>query len=38
MEEPRLYFMHFWADTDAVALGHTLASALGRMKVKSPGS
>jgi uncharacterized protein DUF1259 len=36
-EEPRLYFMHFWADADALALAHTLHAALGHMKVKPAG-
>lgn len=37
-EEPRLYFMHFWAVADAEALARTLHAALGRMKVRMPGA
>jgi hypothetical protein len=37
-EEPRLYFMHFWANADALALARTLHAALGRMKVKPAGA
>jgi hypothetical protein len=37
-EDPRLYFMHFWADDDALKLARGLHAALGRMKVKAPGS
>jgi hypothetical protein len=37
-EEPRLYFMHFWAVADAETLARTLRAALGRMKVKIPGA
>lgn len=33
-EEPRLFFMHFWANDDAVKLATTLRSALDRMNVK----
>jgi Domain of Unknown Function (DUF1259) len=36
-EEPRLFFMHFWANDDAVKLARTLHTALGLMKVKSAG-
>jgi hypothetical protein len=36
-EEPRLYFMHFWANEDALALARTLHAALGHMKVKPAG-
>jgi uncharacterized protein DUF1259 len=34
-EEPRLYFMHFWANDDAEKLARTLHAALGHMKVKT---
>jgi len=34
MEEPRLFFMHFWAKADAVALARGLRGALDRMNVK----
>ena len=34
MEEPRLFFMHFWANADAVALARGLRGALDRMNVK----
>lgn len=37
-EEPRLYFMHFWANEDALALARTLHAALGHMKVKPAGA
>jgi hypothetical protein len=37
-EEPRLFFMHFWANDDALRLARGLRSALNRMKVKSPAS
>jgi hypothetical protein len=33
-EEPRLFFMHFWATDDAVALARGLRAALDRMAVK----
>jgi hypothetical protein len=33
-EEPRLFFMHFWANDDAVKLAHGLRAALDRMAVK----
>jgi len=33
-ETPRLFFMHFWADDDAVKLAKTLRAALDRMNVK----
>jgi hypothetical protein len=33
-ETPRLFFMHFWADDDALALAKTLRAALDRMHVK----
>jgi hypothetical protein len=33
-EEPRLFFMHFWANDDAVKLATALRSALDRMNVK----
>lgn len=35
-EEPRLFFMHFWADDDAVAVARGLRQALDRMNVKKP--
>lgn len=35
-EEPRLFFMHFWADDDAVAVARGLREALDRMNVKKP--
>jgi len=37
-EEPRLFFMHFWANDDAVALARGLRSALDRMNVKKATS
>jgi hypothetical protein len=33
-EEPRLFFMHFWANDDAVKLAQGLRGALDRMSVK----
>ncbi len=33
-ETPRLFFMHFWANADALKLASTLRSALDRMHVK----
>jgi hypothetical protein len=33
-EEPRLFFMHFWANDDAVKLARGLRGALDRMAVK----
>jgi hypothetical protein len=37
-EEPRLYFMHFWAKDDAEKLARALHAALGHMKVKAGGA
>ena len=31
-EQPRLFFMHFWANDDAVTLAHRLRAALDLMK------
>ncbi len=36
-EEPRLFFMHFWANDEAVKLARTLHAALGHMKVQTSG-
>jgi len=33
-ETPRLFFMHFWANEDAIALAKTLRRALDAMNVK----
>jgi hypothetical protein len=33
-EEPRLLFMHFWAEGDAAALARSLRGALDHMAVK----
>jgi hypothetical protein len=33
LEEPRLFFLHFWAEDDAVRLARSLRSALDRMNV-----
>jgi hypothetical protein len=33
-EEPRLYFMHFWANDDAVKLAHGLSAALDKTNSK----
>ncbi len=35
-EEPRLFFLHYWADADAVDLARALRGALDRMNVKRP--
>jgi uncharacterized protein DUF1259 len=35
-EEPRLFFMHFWANDDAIRLARGLRMALGHTKSKSP--
>lgn len=37
-DEPRLFFMHFWAVADATRLAQGLHAALGQMKVKAPTS
>ncbi len=37
-EDPRLFFMHFWANDDALKLARGLRAALGQMKVKAPAS
>ena len=37
-EEPRLFFMHLWADDNALVLARTLHAALGHMKVKPAGA
>jgi len=34
MEQPRLFFMHFWANDDPAKLAHTLRTALEKMNVK----
>jgi len=36
-EEPRLFFMHFWANDDAMKLAQALRAALGHMKVRTSG-
>lgn len=33
-EQPRLFFMHFWANADATQLAHALRAALDRMAVR----
>jgi hypothetical protein len=33
-EQPRLYFMHFWANDDAVKLARGLGAALKAMAVR----
>lgn len=35
-EEPRLFFMHFWANDDALSLAKSLSAALDKMAVKRP--
>lgn len=37
-EEPRLFFMHFWANTDATALAKGLRTALDLTNSKKPAS
>jgi Domain of Unknown Function (DUF1259) len=32
MEQPRLFFMHFWANDDAIKLAKGLRAALDKMK------
>jgi hypothetical protein len=32
-DEPRLFFMHFWANDDAVKLAEGLRAALSQVKV-----
>jgi hypothetical protein len=34
-EQPRLFFMHYWANDDAVKLAHGLRAALDRMNTKA---
>jgi hypothetical protein len=36
-EQPRLFFMHFWAIDDAQEMAHGLRSALDRIDVKKSG-
>lgn len=36
-DSPRLYFMHFWANDDAVKLARGLGTALARMNVRKAG-
>lgn len=36
-EQPRLFFMHFWAVGDAVRLAEGLRTALDKISVKKPG-
>lgn len=36
-EEPRLFFMHFWANDDALKLARGLKAALDRTKARSDG-
>jgi uncharacterized protein DUF1259 len=35
-ESPRLFFMHFWANDDAMTLARGLRAALDQLKVKKP--
>ena len=35
-DEPRLFFMHFWANDDALMLGRGLRSALDHVKAAKP--
>lgn len=36
-EQPRLFFMHFWGNGEATALGQGLRAALDRMNLAPPG-
>lgn len=36
-DRPHLYFMHYWANDDAVKLSRGLRAALDRMNIKRPG-
>jgi hypothetical protein len=36
-DEPKLFFVHFWANDDAVKLASGLRSALDKMHVKPAG-
>jgi hypothetical protein len=36
-ESPRLFFMHFWANADALRLARGLRAALDKMKLKPAG-
>src|SRR3546814_20345361 len=36
-DEPRLFFMHFWANVDAQKLAHGLAAALTRSEERQVG-
>ena len=36
-EQPRMFFMHFWGNDDAVKLARGLHAALGKMDVKKSG-
>ena len=35
-ENPRLFFMHFWANDDALKLARGLRAAVARVNVKRP--
>jgi len=37
MDSPHLFFMHYWANDDAVKLAHGLRAALDKMNVKRAG-
>jgi hypothetical protein len=37
-EEPRLFFLHYWANADAVVLARGLRAALEHMNVTRPAS
>ena len=37
-EEPRLFFLHYWANADAAALARAMRAALDRMNVARPTS
>jgi len=37
-EQPRLFFMHFWANDDALKLAKGLRAAMDQMNVSKPKS
>ncbi len=36
-DSPHLFFMHYWANDDALKLAHGLRAALDKMNVKKAG-
>ncbi len=37
-ESPRLFFLHFWANADAVTLARGLRAALDQTSARKPGA